>query len=197
MLPLIRLRGGGDGIDFWNPAESNIFYKNDIINNYEGIELDEQPNAFYLNNFINNTYDVRLHTLSDPYAPYSMNIFDNGSIGNYWGDYTAKYPNAIETGNTVIYDTPYVIDGNITDSYPLTAPFVIGNTGTQISALSSPNPTSTPAVPEFPWMSAILMLIVAVSIFFAVIVSRQSRQSPHKIRSPCPILNNLRRHTLT
>lgn len=167
-VTLNTITGSGDGVDFWNPAKSNIFSKNDIINNYEGVELDEQSNAFYLNNFVNNTYDVRLHILNDPYAPYSMNVFNNGSVGNYWVDYTVKYPNAIEIGNTGIYNTPYVIDGNITDSYPLTTPYTVGNTGAQISTLSSPNPTSTPTVPELSWLVIVPMLLSVFSIALSV-----------------------------
>lgn len=112
------ITGGSLGVIFYDPANANIVTKNDIVNNYEGIGLNKQANSFYLNNFINNTYNVRLHFFGDPYAPYSMNVFDNGSVGNYWSDYTTKYPNAKETGNTGIYNIPYVIDGNITDNYP-------------------------------------------------------------------------------
>jgi hypothetical protein len=56
------------------------------------------------------------------------------------------------------------------------------------SASGSPSPT--PTVPEFPWMLAILTLLLAVSISFAVTVSRQSRQGSHKIRSPLPDRTN-------
>jgi outer membrane protein assembly factor BamB len=62
--------------------------------------------------------------------------------------------------------------------------------GTQYTPSPSPSPTSTPSqstssspslapsVPEFPWMLAILTLLIAVSIFVAVMASRQSS---HKI----------------
>lgn len=169
------LTGGSHGIIFYDPANANTIDKNDIISNYEGIGLDEQINTFFLNNLINNTYDVRLHIFSDPYAPYSMNVFDNGSVGNYWGDYTAKYPNAIETGNTGIYNTPYVIDGNITDKYPLTTPYIVGSTGAQISTLSSPNPTSTPTVPELS-MLAVIGAFLAVSASVAVLAMAKKRK---------------------
>ncbi len=172
-VTLNTITGGGDGIDFWNPAKSNILCKNDIINNYEGIELDEQSNAFYLNNFINNTYDVRLHILSDPYAPYSMNVFDNGSVGNYWADFSTKYPNAQETGNSGVYNTPYVIDGNITDNYPLTTPYTIGSTGEQLST-SSPNPTSSPTVPELSWFVIVPLLLL---VFFVAVLMRHRKTS--------------------
>jgi hypothetical protein len=161
------ITGGSLGVIFYDPANANIVTKNDIVNNYEGIGLNKQANSFYLNNFINNTYNVRLHFFGDPYAPYSMNVFDNGSVGNYWSDYTTKYPNAKETGNTGIYNIPYVIDGNITDNYPLTTSYTVGNTGAQISTQSSSNPTPTPAVPEFSWLAILpLLLLFSIAVLF-------------------------------
>ncbi len=49
-------------------------------------------------------------------------VWDNGSVGNYWSDYLTKYPNASEIGDTGIGDTPYVIDANNIDHYPLMFP---------------------------------------------------------------------------
>lgn len=46
--------------------------------------------------------------------------WDNGEIGNYWGDYTERYPSAGNDGK--IWDTPYEIEGTTTgfyDNYPL------------------------------------------------------------------------------
>jgi len=58
-----------------------------------------------------------------------VNIWDDGypSGGNYWSDYngtdlfSGSYQN--ETGSDGIGDTPYVIDENNQDNYPLIAPF--------------------------------------------------------------------------
>lgn len=47
--------------------------------------------------------------------------WDDGEIGNYWGDYTAKYPNAQVLPNGT-WDTPYVIDANNVDNHPLVNP---------------------------------------------------------------------------
>ena len=153
------ITGGGQGIIFYDPANANTVSKNDIINNFEGIGLDKEANYFYLNNLINNTYDVRLHIFSDPYVPYSKNVFDNGSVGNYWSDYKAKYPNAIEIGHTGIYNTSYVIVGNITDNYPLMAQYNIGMTGIPISV-----PTPTPSVPEFSWLAMLTLFLFMLSV---------------------------------
>jgi len=77
----------------------------------------------------------------------SANTWDNGypSGGNYWSDYngtdfyTGPYQN--ETGSDGIGDTPYVIDENNTDRYPLMNPW--GKAGTPIA-----NFGWSPATPE-------------------------------------------------
>jgi hypothetical protein len=45
--------------------------------------------------------------------------YDYPSGGNYWSDYEERYPNAVELGSSGIWDTPYVIDENNNDNYPL------------------------------------------------------------------------------
>ena len=85
-------------------------------------------------------------------------------------------------------DTVSVISTGALTSSPTAVPTAVP------TATPTVAPTST--IPEFPWMLAILTLLIAVTISFAVIVLRQSRQGSHKIRSPRPILNNLRRNTL-
>ena len=78
-------------------------------------------NAIYHNNFVMNR---NLLYIND-----SVNIWDNGypSGGNYWSDYTGldlySGPNQNETGSDVIGDTPYDIDVNNQDNYPLMGMF--------------------------------------------------------------------------
>jgi hypothetical protein len=56
----------------------------------------------------------------------SVNVWDDGypSGGNYWNDYEGQHPNASEIDGSDIWDTPYVIDANNTDHYPLLSPYV-------------------------------------------------------------------------
>ena len=86
-------------------------------------------NVFTQNNFLSNN-----STDGFPVETYSGNFWDNGSMGNYWGDYLTKYPNASEIGNTGIGNTPYVIDADNIDHYPLMAP--VDNTAPAIVVLS-------------------------------------------------------------
>jgi nitrous oxidase accessory protein NosD len=102
-------------------SNSNKFYKNDI----EDISLtNSNDNQFLENNFVIYAF-LRIR---------GKNVWDNRSVGNYWNDYLTKYPNASEIGNTGIGDTPYVIDADNIDHYPLMAP--VDNTAPAIVVLS-------------------------------------------------------------
>lgn len=84
---------------------------NYIANNGVGTCLDSSSNnnTIFHNNFVNNS--VQVSSSSD-----SANIWDNGypSGGNYWSDYAGTDVNGDGIG-----DTPYVIDINNRDRYPL------------------------------------------------------------------------------
>jgi len=103
----------------WN----NTIFKNNIINNsHLCIQVyDSSGNVFYLNNFIG----YSLHFVSSS----SINTWDNGYPcgGNYWSDYTGidKYsgPKQDKLGADVIGDTPYTINQNNIDRYPLMNPW--------------------------------------------------------------------------
>ena len=113
---------GDEGLSLFNSSD-NSFRGNRIAgNNYTGVGLySSSNNHFYHNSFINNTRqaigDLR-----------SVNTWDNGypSGGNYWSDgnrtdsYRGLYQN--ETGSDGTCDTPYLIDENNTDQYPLMRP---------------------------------------------------------------------------
>jgi hypothetical protein len=66
----------------------------------------------YYNNFMNNYTQVDVSGATA--------FWDNGSEGNYWSDYNGTDNNQDEIG-----DTPYIIDENNTDHYPLMAQYVI------------------------------------------------------------------------
>ena len=100
------------GIDAYI-CDNNTVYGNIISNNHHGVDLDEYSNnnTFYHNNFVNNTHQAESYQ--------SLNRWDNGTQGNYWSDYREKYPNATEIDGSGIWDTPYLIDENNLDRYPL------------------------------------------------------------------------------
>jgi len=95
-----------------------------VANIWYGVELEfSSNNRFYHNNFVDNSQ----HVFSDG---DSSNIWDDGYPigGNYWDDYTGtdmySGPYQNETGSDGIGDTPYVIDQNNKDKYPLIRPWI-------------------------------------------------------------------------
>lgn len=95
--------GLSGGID----CHGNTFSENTIINNDVGFGTTSYDNNFFYNNFVNNS----VHVIAS-----GMNQFDDGyhSEGNYWSDY-----NGTDADGDGIGDTPYVVDTNNTDNYPL------------------------------------------------------------------------------
>lgn len=113
------------GVYFYFSSWNNIT-ANCVANNQYGIlfSYGASNNIFYHNNFMNNFRQV--------YWLILANAWDDGypSGGNYWSDYTGtdlhsgQYQN--ETGYDWVGDSPYVIDQNNTDRYPLMNPFESG-----------------------------------------------------------------------
>jgi len=107
------------GITIWS-SFNNTVSGNNVTNHQEyGISLfDSTNNIIYHNNIINNTEQVYVT------VGYT-NVWDDGypSGGNYWSDYTGvdvkSGPNQDQPGSDGIGDTPYVIDENNQDNYPL------------------------------------------------------------------------------
>lgn len=90
-------------------SHNNVLAENYIINNPNGIYFccGASYNYIYKNAFIdNNNWHVN---------DYLENYFDNGSIGNYWDDYTG-----IDENGDGIGDTPYrILNGSNQDNYPI------------------------------------------------------------------------------
>jgi parallel beta-helix repeat protein len=103
-------------------SSNNTISENDVTNNGCGICFSglggSGKNTVYHNSFINNTNQVIL-------TSGSAGVWDNGypSGGNYWSDYATRYPNTAEIDNSGLWNTPYVIDPNNKDNYPLMSPW--------------------------------------------------------------------------
>jgi hypothetical protein len=125
---------------------NNLFYANHIADNTWGIEVnsyseDNVTSTFYHNNFIVNMHQV---ATDDLYDVYGQDSFDNGKEGNYWSDY-----NGSDADGDGIGDTPYVIDTNRSDRYPLMALFDIDSVTVELPDWAAPpfvrliSPTNT------------------------------------------------------
>jgi parallel beta-helix repeat protein len=134
------INGNSYGVALYQSSDYNTFCKNDIVNNTmwgvsltgsdnnmfcgNNIERSEysvylrgSSNKFYHNNFISNVHSAMTFGLS--------NIWDDGypSGGNYWSDY-----NGTDSDYDCIGNTPYFIDANNQDNYPLMGMFSSFNT---------------------------------------------------------------------
>ena len=130
---------------FWIIGSSNNIIKyNTLVNssiaiNYAG------SNNITRNNFINCWVMVWLS---------SQQIVD----GNYWSDYSERYPAAKEVGDTGIWDTPYSYWENTVDNHPLTKPI-------DISLHNNPDgEENDPTAPTEGTFTAELIATIAASV---------------------------------
>jgi len=123
------------GPTFNEVSAGNIIIENMIReNNGWGIKLDptQTKNLIYHNNFINNNVTEGLqvsnpgqYTYRDRQAqwlPANPNSWDNGVEGNYWSDYEVRYPAAVESNMSGVWSTPFYINENNVDNFPLVTP---------------------------------------------------------------------------
>jgi len=99
-------------------SKYNKVFENNIVNNYDkGIYVccSSSNNLYYKNSILENEINAQ-----DSYS----NQWNFNYVGNYWGDYTEKYPDAKDADGDGIWDIPYQISGgsNI-DEFPLTEPY--------------------------------------------------------------------------
>ena len=151
----ISIDGGGNTIlsnGTRVPAQAlgNAFFENIIADNKYGIIIGPQGgaavdnNTIYHNDFINNYQTVLVSSPdsieSNDGSAYYVNFWDNGFEGNYWSDYTQRYPGALEINSSGVMNLPYTINGNNSDFYPLKQPYLAEN----ISNYSNPFSGQTP-----------------------------------------------------
>ena len=150
----------------------NTVYANYLANNENGVYIFNPAvpdsrfsystnNTFYHNNFVLNTKNFHIAGGSSP------NFWDNGTEGNYWSNYTGADLNGDSIG-----DTPYVIDTNNADRYPLMNPFEI------------PDPEIPDTIPEFPTWTT-MPLALAVFTVAVTIYKRKLRKLRNKKRMSC------------
>jgi hypothetical protein len=100
---------------------------------------NSKNNAIYHNNFTNNTSHV---------SASGSNVWDDGSKGNYWSDYSLKYPNAIEIDDSGVWNIPYIVNPSDADHYPLMAQYAI------------------PEFPAFPFLPLFMIATILAALSF-------------------------------
>ena len=147
----------GTGI-YLAESESTLITGNNIINNRRGVYTEYcGVNVFHHNNFINNTqqfYDIAFTPWPIP-LEFSVNVWDDGTRGNYWSTYIGDDNDGDGIGNT-----PYILDEHNQDNYPLVAPVDIS------------------LIPEFPFWVVLPLFLVAslVAVFYRKRLCAQLRR---------------------
>ena len=142
------------GIRF-SRSDQNRVYQNNITDCEYAAKIQGSDNVFYNNNLVENSHQVSVdHTYlfdSPIILDHSTNnTFDSGPLlgGNYWSDY-----NGTDSDGDGIGDTPYIINEDNQDNYPLM------------------EPADIPVIPEGP--SWIILPLFFVATLVGVVVKRK------------------------
>ncbi len=142
---------------YLNVSPNNTIVGNQIQDNEVGIEFwslytISSDNLIYSNNIISNNKQVVFSYVM--YGAGASNIWEKDEIGNYWSDYSEQ-----DNDGDGVGDTPYIIDENNQDNYPLMEPVDIS------------------AIPEFPtWITIPLFLMATLAI---IIYRKKLTQKKH------------------
>jgi parallel beta-helix repeat protein len=128
------------GIYVYESSNNTIIQNKIKASSFAGFRQESSSrNLIYHNSFVENAEQVS--------SDESVNAWDYGypSGGNYWSTYVGvdlyNGPYQNETGQDGIGDTPYVIDENNVDKYPLMGPWTA--TGDNITVMPSSDLTIT------------------------------------------------------
>jgi parallel beta-helix repeat protein len=153
------ITNNGDKGIFLYGAGSNNIIGNNITNNVYGIFVSIcWNNPTYHNNFANNAVHI--------YTDESSGIWDDGKEGNYWDNYTG-----FDNNGDGIGDTPYLIDENNQDNYPLMNQWI--------------PPTQQPEPFPTTWIIAATAIITIGAVAFLVFF-RRIKKTPGEVEKITP-----------
>ncbi|MCW4046934.1 MAG: right-handed parallel beta-helix repeat-containing protein [Candidatus Bathyarchaeota archaeon] len=185
------IAGNGLGILLSDAVENKITFNAITENNGWGIELNgsQANNLIHHNNFINNNVtglqvrvagvfdfpDFNKPQTSEPEPPKfvagAANVWDDGKKGNYWSDYKTRYPNASGIGNTGVGSTPYFINENNIDRYPLMSPLQISielPPDSPTSPSQEPTPSTKSQTEQAPFPAALFIIFAASTVIIGL-----------------------------
>jgi len=160
------------GIRFAEGCNNAIVNGNNITQNNVGVVLLNFPNGgdvavsgvgnkVFGNFFIDNSEQVLPNEVEFENIRMGSNgtdivLWDNSTTGNYWDDYAGLDENGDEIG-----DTPYIIDENNQDNYPLM------------------NPVDISTIPEFPQWIVMLVILTLLAVAVAIYKRRLLKTPIH------------------
>ncbi len=162
-----HIANNGIGILIDDSFDNNISGNMVTENNGWGIRLEgsQNNNLIYNNNFVNNKVEEGLQVsipgewTMDGMKTGGGNVWDNGTVGNYWSDYLVRYPNAAEIDSSGVGNTPYYINENNIDRYPL---------------------MEATTIPEFPSWTAMLIIFTVFAVAVALYKGRLAKNPIHR-----------------
>jgi hypothetical protein len=115
-------------------------------------------NTVFGNLFIDNSEQVLPNVNENPNIDMGSRgtdivLWDNGTAGNYWSSYSGA-----DADSDGIGDTPYIIDENNQDNFPLMAPSDITD------------------IPEFP--SSIILPLFLTATFLVTVYRKKTQKTP-------------------
>lgn len=151
------------GILFWGSSGNNVTH----------CTIGGSP-AIYMHFAVSNNFVIENNIVFGADLRISgLETFD----GNYWSDFSAKYPNASEVDSSGIWDVPYALVDSLSenrrfqDDHPLISPLSIPNFGSVLPTVQSiREPVTFPAI-----LSAVFVTVMFVTI--AVVVYLKKRKS--------------------
>jgi nitrous oxidase accessory protein len=148
----------------WYDASGNTIMRNNISNSGCGTTIyGSNRNIISNNNYVNNT--IQFSANEDYYLTWGGNISVNTIKENYWSDY-----NGTDVNGDGVGDTPYIIDANNIDHYPLMKPVAIpelsDGTGSIPELPDGAGNNGTDKTEPFP-----TLLVVAVSAAVVTVVA--------------------------
>jgi nitrous oxidase accessory protein NosD len=150
-------------VKFQYDSSNNLIVGNSFYDAGLAVDINHGGNnTFYCNNFFDNDRNVQA---------YGNNVWDNGTVGNFWSDYAG-----VDVDGDGIGDTPYLVDSDddLQDRYPLMGPFDVSSVTVEMPAWANP-PGHEESFPVVPVAAASVASVAVVGVGLLVYFKKRKR----------------------